>query len=101
MIITTIENTGISGIAATFSLTDLVVLKGQANKLNVIMAKYGDNNLRKVNFLEELMPEVEKVIILLNKIVPEDIMSIEESHKALFTNPVEECGLQEAPSTKY
>jgi hypothetical protein len=82
---TEIESVGVSGVSVMLNHSELVALKGFIKTLNDAKENESDNRYR---YVERVRPLIDSMIIFLGKMLPEDIMSVEDAHNALFTLPV-------------
>jgi len=80
-----IEGVGVVGTSVVLNHSELVALKGFVKSLNDAKDNESDNRYR---YVERVRPLIDSMIIFLNKMLPEHVMSIEEAHDELFTLPV-------------
>jgi len=76
-----IQSTGVSGVNIALTNVELVAIKGFVTMLK------GADVTNKYEFMRTVQPLVEGMIVLLEKILPEEVIGIEEAYKELFTLP--------------
>jgi hypothetical protein len=79
-----IMSTGVSGINLMLTNVELVALKGFVNQLKGLNP---ENN--KYDYARDAKVLVANAIVFLEKMLPEEVISIEDAYKELFTLPVE------------
>jgi len=95
-----IEDIGITSVKVEFNLSELIVIANLNKTLNDAYSKLVDMpsyDRRRVD-VDTLIPKLSKIINLLDKIVPEGIISLDEVEKQLFTIPDKSI---EEPVNKY
>lgn len=75
-----IESIGVSGVSVELNHSELVAIKGFVNQLK----KTDEDTNNKYRYNERIMPLVASMILFLEKIVPHQLMSVDEAYAELF-----------------
>lgn len=94
----------ISSVTVTFTIAELIVLKGLSENINCILNPKPETQMQKTSWFntqEKLKPCIEKTITLINKITT-GIQSLDEASNELFkTNEEPISDTQQLPRISY